>query len=99
MKINNTFSKSRSLDPDQKQPIHMGNTVPLAHITVSFTDWVPPIHQKIKKIGCLLYQVDPLWTLPYRGIAQSNSDKFVIRETFDEVKNLTFGYNTGIIRK
>jgi hypothetical protein len=29
----------------------------------------------------------------------NHSDKFVIRETFDEVKNLTFEYNIYIIRK
>jgi hypothetical protein len=32
-------------------------------------------------------------------IANKDSDNFMIRETFGEIKNLTFEYNTGIIRK
>jgi hypothetical protein len=30
---------------------------------------------------------------------EEHSDKFVIRKMFSEVKNLTFRYNTDIIRK
>jgi hypothetical protein len=53
------------------------------------------------KINWLLkcYAADPMrfFVLPDLLCHASHSNKFVIREIFGEIKNSTFGYNTGII--